>query len=441
MASILDKIDQLSSELQALLPMSEENQRRLDKKFRLEFNYNSNHLEGNTLTYGETELLLIFDDTKGNHNFREYEEMKAHDVAFNLVKEWAGEPERPLTEQSIKNLNEIILVRPFWKDAITADGQPTRRQIKIGNYKEYPNSVRLANGEIFHYATPSETPLKMQELMDWYREEENALHPVTLAAMLHYKFVSIHPFDDGNGRISRLLMNYVFLKNNLPPIIIKSADKQNYLNVLHLADLGDYEPFITYIGEQLAWSLEVSIKAAKGEDISEETDFYKEIELLQKKMQQKKMQPKFSEAMVWDILEFAFFPLSEKIASQFFKGNTFFSTQMQSNLISKTQESKGSLHLNKVERNSRNEQVLDFVKNAKSMWFLYETSGPKNEGLKIFKWGYSFRILFNAENYQLITPSIEKSYNYGEFPTEADQKEFLQEAQQSFLKMLKENIQ
>lgn len=283
----LDIIDELFATLSKLQPLKAEDKNRLDKKFRLEFNYNSNHIEGNTLTYGETELLLIFDDTKGNHSMREYEETKAHDVAYHMVEEMAKENDRPLTEQIIKNLNEIILVRPYWKDAITADGQNTRRQIKVGSYKEYPNSVRLQNGEMFEYASPTETPILMQELMDWYRGEEEVLHPVTLAAMLHYKFVRIHPFDDGNGRISRLLMNYVLLKFNYPPVIIKSSDKNNYLRALHQADIGDYEPLIDYIAEQAIWSLEISIKAAKGESLEETDDFIKEIELIKRKASSK----------------------------------------------------------------------------------------------------------------------------------------------------------
>jgi Fic family protein len=115
----------------------------------------------------------------------------------------------------------------------------------VGDYKEYPNSVRLENGEIFHYASPIDTPIKMQELIDWYRSEEGSIHPVTLAAMLHYKFVSIHPFDDGNGRISRLLVNYVLIRNGLPPVVIKSSDKANYLRALHLADVGDVDLFMS----------------------------------------------------------------------------------------------------------------------------------------------------------------------------------------------------
>lgn len=285
MTDIFDYIDQLSATYNSLLPMSPENQRRWDKKVRLEFNYNSNHIEGNTLTYGETELLLLFDETHGSRPMRDYEEMKAHDVAFQKIKEWATDTETPLTEQDIKNLNQIILIQPFWKDAITPNGQPTRRQITVGNYKTQPNSVRLPNGELFEYTAPQEVPIKMQELMEWYRDKQVTLHPINLAAMFHYKFVRIHPFDDGNGRVSRLLMNYVLLAHKLPPVVIKSSDKQNYLHALHLADIGQYEAFIRYIAEQVVSSLEMAIKAAKGESIEEPDDLDKEIALVARQQQ------------------------------------------------------------------------------------------------------------------------------------------------------------
>lgn len=276
-----EKIDNLFITLSKLLPFRQEDLQRLNRKIRLEFNYNSNHLEGNTLTYSETELLLIFDKTTGNHELREYEEMKAHDVAFELIREWAAEPEMPLSEAELRNLHKMLLVRPFWKDALTLNGQRTKRKIQVGTYKEQPNSVQLQSGEIFHYASPEETPILMGELVNWYCEEEEKkrLHPVQLAALLHYKFVRIHPFDDGNGRMSRLLMNYVLIKHKFPPVIIKSADKKNYLFALNQADAGDIDAFARYIGEEMIGSLELSIKAAKGESIEEDDDLQKEIEI------------------------------------------------------------------------------------------------------------------------------------------------------------------
>lgn len=281
---ILEQIEQLKAQLAVLPPIDELNAQRLYKKFRLEWNYNSNHIEGNTLTYGETELLLLFGETRGSHDFREYEEMKGHDVALKMVEELARDKERDLTETFIRDLNKVILKEPFYKEAQTADGQFTRRLIVIGKYKEYPNSVRLQNGEMFHYASPAETPIKMMELVDWYRSASTNpdLHPVVVAAELHYRFVRIHPFDDGNGRISRLLMNYHLLRNDYPPIIIKSTDKQNYLRALHDADTGNIPAFVEYIAQQLLWSYEMSIKAAKGESIDEPDDWEKEIELLKR---------------------------------------------------------------------------------------------------------------------------------------------------------------
>lgn len=282
---IRQQVDSKAAEWAELQPLKAADAERLWKKLRLEWNYNSNHLEGNTLTYSETELLLLFDQTPGEpHTMRELEEMKAHDVAVALVRQWATEPDRELSEADIRSLNQTILVRPFWKEAMTPDGQPTRRLISVGEYKKHPNSVRLANGEMFHYTAPEAVAREMGELMKWYRTEGTSLQPAVAAALLHYRFVRIHPFDDGNGRISRLLLNYHLLRHHLPPVVIKTADKQNYLFALQRADVGDLDAFCAYVGEQLLWSLELGITAGKGESVEEVGDWEKELAVLGKKI-------------------------------------------------------------------------------------------------------------------------------------------------------------
>lgn len=284
MKDLLDKLDARKNELAALSPLKREDAERLWKKFRLEWNFNSNHIEGNTLTYQETELVLLFDQAPGGHTVREIEEMKAHDVAIALVQAWATDANRDISQADIRSLNETLLVRPFWKEAITPDGQSVRRLIKVGEYKEHPNSVRLANGEMFHYAEPHEVESKMGDLIAWYREAAKEVHPAIVAAKLHYDFVRIHPFDDGNGRVSRLLMNYHLLRHDFPPVIIKSEGKKAYLAALNRADVGDFEAFATYIAEQLLWSLDLSIRAAKGESVEEEGDWEKQVELLKREL-------------------------------------------------------------------------------------------------------------------------------------------------------------
>jgi Fic family protein len=278
---LLEKIDLLQAELRRLQPLTTEAEQQLWKKFRLEWNYNSNHIEGNTLTYGETELLLYFDHTKGNHSLREYEEMKGHDLALQMVSDYSKDNERPLNESFIRQLNQTLLKESFWKVAIAPDGSDTRKQIMPGEYKTSPNSVRTATGEIFQYASPQETPALMNDLVVWYQNNAN-IHPTILAADMHYKFVRIHPFDDGNGRTARLIMNYILLKHDLPPAIIKSKDKQNYIRALNLADVGDIDAFRIYIAEQLIWSLEKSLVVANGGNPEDDDDLEKEVAIFKR---------------------------------------------------------------------------------------------------------------------------------------------------------------
>ncbi|KAA6339192.1 Adenosine monophosphate-protein transferase and cysteine protease IbpA [termite gut metagenome] len=269
----------LYKEWQSLQPLKPEDQQRLDKKFMLDFNYNSNHLEGNTLTYGQTKLLFLFGETTGNASLKDYEEMKAHNVGLEMIKIEALDKERTLSETFIRELNNAILVRNFWKNTKTASGQFTRYEIKIGVYKTRSNSVITATGELFEYASPEETPALMTDLIAWYREEERkgVLSPLELAALFHYRYIRIHPFEDGNGRIARLLVNYILLRNNYPMIVIQSKEKESYLKVLHqcdvavgiipsdgaLAKLKQVEPFVDFIESKVIKTLFDNIETVK----------------------------------------------------------------------------------------------------------------------------------------------------------------------------------
>ena len=100
----------------------------------------------------------MFGETSGNASLKDYEEMKAHNVGLEMIKQEAQDKERPLTESFIRELNRTILVQDYWKNAKTPDGQDIRMQIKVGEYKSRPNSVLTATGEVFSYASPEETP-------------------------------------------------------------------------------------------------------------------------------------------------------------------------------------------------------------------------------------------------------------------------------------------
>lgn len=154
-----------------------------------------------------------------------------------------------------------------------------------GRYKKTGNIVRQPDGSLFHYASPEEVPGKMQELMAWYGSSAD-LHPIEVAAILHHRFIVIHPFADGNGRTARLLVNYHLMRYGLMPLVVKSADKSNYLRCLKLADAGDLVPFMEYLADAEVWALELAIKAAKGESIEELDDVDKEIVLFKQSGQE-----------------------------------------------------------------------------------------------------------------------------------------------------------
>jgi Fic family protein len=418
----LTQINKLKIDLDALQPMSLENEANFWKKVRLDWNFNSNYIEGNTLTYGETMLLLIFDKTTGDHELREYEEMKAHDVAIHMVKDWSKDKSRDLTESDIRELNKVILIKPYWKEAITSDGQQTRRQIKVGEYKEHPNSVRLKTGEIFQYTSPMETPHKMAELMQWYRNNRE-IHPLILASQLHYDFIRIHPFDDGNGRVARLLVNYVLMKNEYPPIIVKASEKDKYLTALNKADTGDINAFHEYMADQLIWSLELAIRAAKGENIEEPDDLDKRVAVFNtmlgrknEKVEKTKTKIVLQE-MVTNVVEPLFKRILEKVLkiSPLFADNQFtYYTNGESSTHHNIENLIGDINSNEWEKWY---DLVIMKLDVKLIKF-------KKLGKKTFDIESEIEIVFNRYDYQIIfnkNEITEKLYHV--LPTENEIEE------------------
>ena len=291
----MNKIESLYKEWQVLQPLKEQDQNRLDQKFMLEFNYNSNHIEGNTLTYGQTEMLLMFGKVVDSANMKDLEEMKASNVGLKMVKEAALDKEQPLTEYFIRTLHQTLLREDYTVYRQLPDGTNTSYVVHAGQYKTRPNSVITPTGERFEYASPEETPALMTDLLQWYNqtEAEGTMTPIELASLFHYRYIRIHPFEDGNGRISRLIVNYILYRHGYPMIVVKSADKNNYLTALNRCDvaigsipsdgahaeLSQITPFVEYMSNCLERALTISIKAAKGESIEDADDWRKNLKL------------------------------------------------------------------------------------------------------------------------------------------------------------------
>ena len=283
------------------------------QKFRLDWNYHSNAIEGNSLTYGETIAFLMEGLTAKGKPFKDHLDIKGHnegiDYLIHLIKN-----REQLSEKIIRELHEMILVEPYSNPAKTHDGQRVEKRVTLGAYKSRPNSVETPTGEMHYYATPEETPAKMTDLMDWLREqqEKNDLHPLVLAAIFHYRFVAIHPFDDGNGRMSRLLMNLLLMQYGYPPVVIKQQDRHAYYYALRQADAGELNTFIEYIGENLLHSLDIQLKGARGESLEEPDDLDMEISLLKGSLEEEDVIPKNVD-IVYNLISDPFLPLFQEI--------------------------------------------------------------------------------------------------------------------------------
>lgn len=232
-------IQDAASAWRALQPLTQKKRDKLSQKFTVEFNYNSNHIEGNTLTYGQTELLLLFGKVSGTADMKDFEEMKASNVGLKMMTEEAGTKNMPLTQNFIRALHRTLLREDYTVYHNLPGGVTTSYVIHAGQYKTRPNSVITRYGDRFEYASPEETPALMTDLINWYNEEEEKgeLNAFELAVLFHYRYIRIHPFEDGNGRIARLLVNYILARHDYPMIVVRSRNKQEYLEALHRADL------------------------------------------------------------------------------------------------------------------------------------------------------------------------------------------------------------
>lgn len=242
------KIDQLKQELDKLRPLPSAAVRNLEEVFRVEWTYNSNAIEGNTLTLLETKLVLEEGLTIGGKKLREHFEVVNHSEAIDYVQDIVDR-NIDLTEYVIKSIHQLVLKN------IDDDNAGRYRMINVmisGSQHTPPHFSVLAE--------------QMEKLVKWYDASKDQLHPVQLAAEFHFRFVYIHPFSDGNGRTARLLMNLILMKYGFPPAIVKAANNARikYYETLELASIGnDMQPFAQLIAECVEESLNKYIGAVK----------------------------------------------------------------------------------------------------------------------------------------------------------------------------------
>ncbi len=263
MVKAFKKIDDLRAEIDTYRPFSIELLVLWQERLRIDWTYNSNAIEGNTLTYGETAFFLREGLTSEGKPLKDYVEAKNHAEAIDYLQE-VVKSKRALTESFIKELHGLLLRDIDHTIAKGANGKLIHKPLSAGKYKVRPNHVLTLSGTIHKYAEPMKVLDEMQNLLTWLKESKK-LHPVERAALFHYRFVCIHPFDDGNGRMARLLMNLLLMQASYPPCVVRNIRRREYLQSLEHADsTGSTDAFVRLLASELIQTEETMLRVLEG---------------------------------------------------------------------------------------------------------------------------------------------------------------------------------
>ncbi len=205
---LFDEVDTLKYQLSQKRPLTQGELQRLQEEFLIEFTYDSNAIEGNTLTLQET-AMVIEGITVDSKPLKEHLEVIGHRDAFLYILDLVKN-DISFSEQVIKEIHSLVLID---------------RPLDRGIYRNVP--VRIMGAK---HTPPA--PILISDLMKELIQEfkSSKLHPIEVAALFHLKFEGIHPFIDGNGRTGRLIMNLYLMQHGYQPINIKFTDRKEYYN-------------------------------------------------------------------------------------------------------------------------------------------------------------------------------------------------------------------
>ena len=242
---ILVRIDEKMRRLNSMRPIPADALGRLNEEIRLVHTYHSNAIEGNTLTLQETKLVLEEGLTIGGKSLREHLEASNNAKAFDRMEELAKK-KLAIDHVTIQEIHEIV-TRGIIEDA----GRYRTRNVRItGTVKAPPDWSKIVK--------------LMDELIEKITEGKE--QPIEIASLLHHRFVEIHPFSDGNGRVARLLTNLYLIARDYPPVVLKKEDRGKYYKFLRAADAGNLGPFANFIAKAVDENLTLYLSISGGVD-------------------------------------------------------------------------------------------------------------------------------------------------------------------------------
>ena len=244
---LLKRVDVRKARLDALRPLPSATVASLHDKLALEWTYNSNAIEGNTLTLRETQVVLE-GVTVGGKSLREHLEAINHREAIGAVEDLI-QSGKSMTEWDVRSIHQIVLKGI---DAEHAGCYRTENVAIVGASHTPPAAVLV--------------PQRMDELMQWLSGPmSHGLHPVARAAEFHTRFVEVHPFVDGNGRTGRLLMNAVLMQEGYPPAVIQKENRPAYYDALdHACVTKEYADIARLVAQETLRSLDSYLEVVEG---------------------------------------------------------------------------------------------------------------------------------------------------------------------------------
>lgn len=247
MNDIFEKLTKKKKELDTYRPLPKELVKNLEDWLDVELTYTSNAIEGNTLSRMETALVIEKGITVEGKSLQEHLEAINHKKALGQIRELAKRGHQLIEEGDILNIHALILkgIDEQW----------------AGRYGQTP--VRISGSDVV-LPNHAKVPSLMKDFMRWLQSIQGE-HPVKIAADAHYKLVSIHPWVDGNGRTSRLLMDLILIQHGYPPAIIKKEERRRYLQSIEEAQLGgSLQKFYDLMIDAEDRTLDIYLLAARG---------------------------------------------------------------------------------------------------------------------------------------------------------------------------------
>jgi Fic family protein len=221
----ISRLHTLKKRLDSYHPLPDALIKNLEEWYKVELTYTSNAIEGNTLSRQETAQVVDKGITVEGKSIVEHLEAINHAAAWNHILSLQGKSRQDISEQTIRDIHALILQNIDNTNA--------------GRYRSI--AVRIAGSEVV-MPNPIKVPDMMIEFVDWLHKTNSDI--VDIAIQAHYRFVSIHPFTDGNGRTGRLLMNLILMQAGYPPAIIRKEDRRVYISGIEKGqlhnDLSDY---------------------------------------------------------------------------------------------------------------------------------------------------------------------------------------------------------